>query len=550
MKTQILLLLTGINMLSNSVFAQDYDSVDVNDINALIGSHGNNFWDGEHDAHYFVPQFPGAYYHPSTLLATGLWIGGIDDGGDLHVAAQTYRQSGGDFWPGPIATDYAAPGYDAAYDNVWVVDKSTIDNHILNWASAGYVVPSFIANWPGNGNTANGEAAILAPFYDYNINEIYDPENGDYPKIRGDEAAFFMINDDAGDHTESLGERLKLEIHGLAYAFDMPGDSALRKTLFMNYQIINRSDENYHDLYAGVFTDFDIGYFNDDFVGCDSNLNLFYAYNGDLSDGPSPDSYGLNVPAQGVTFLNQSLNSFKYLNPDNTVTGDPGSAENFYSYLKGLWGDGTNQTYGGLGYGGIQPTNYVYSSSPLDPDGWSEFTESNAPSNKRGLGSSGPFNLNSGDSLCFEMAFITAFSYDTLLIDSVYGYFLNRKAVDVLTERTTSVQEFYYTTFDDCAIVYERNEGFVESVFQQNASGISVFPNPANNIITIHAGEENYFNNTGIEILNSIGEKVKSISGINGNTITISIADLKPGIYYFHFVNDAKGFISGSFVRQ
>ena len=32
-----------------------------------------------------------------SMFAGALWIGGVDDGGQLKVAAMTYRQSGNDF---------------------------------------------------------------------------------------------------------------------------------------------------------------------------------------------------------------------------------------------------------------------------------------------------------------------------------------------------------------------------------------------------------------------------------------------------------------------
>ncbi|MBK9456642.1 MAG: hypothetical protein IPO24_14170 [Bacteroidetes bacterium] len=104
---------------------------------------------------------------------------------------------------------------------------------------------------------------------------IYDPENGDYPIIRGDKAAYFIFNDDADIHTETDGAKLKLELHGMAYAFDAPEDSALNNTLFINYSIINRSLIDYTQFQVGVFTDFNVGAFDDDYVGCDTTLNMF-----------------------------------------------------------------------------------------------------------------------------------------------------------------------------------------------------------------------------------------------------------------------------------
>jgi len=39
----------------------------------------------------------------NTVCFSGaLWIGGKDNGGNLKLAAMTYRQRGSDFWPGPF----------------------------------------------------------------------------------------------------------------------------------------------------------------------------------------------------------------------------------------------------------------------------------------------------------------------------------------------------------------------------------------------------------------------------------------------------------------
>ena len=36
------------------------------------------------------------------MFAGALWIGGVDDNNQIKVAGQTYRQSGSDYWPGPL----------------------------------------------------------------------------------------------------------------------------------------------------------------------------------------------------------------------------------------------------------------------------------------------------------------------------------------------------------------------------------------------------------------------------------------------------------------
>lgn len=134
---------------------------------------------------------------------------------------------------------------------------------------------------------------------------------GDYPLIRGDQCIFFMYNDDR-EHTESQGERLLAEIHGMAYAFDAPDGSALWNTGFVHYDLINRSDHLYHDVYSALFSEFEIGYPWDDYVGSDVMRRSFYGFNGDDFDedwsytGSDIDLqtvYHEYPPAQSVTIL-------------------------------------------------------------------------------------------------------------------------------------------------------------------------------------------------------------------------------------------------------
>ena len=40
-------------------------------------------------------------------MFAGALIGGVDAGGQLKVAAMTYRQGGNDFWPGPLDVNTA-----------------------------------------------------------------------------------------------------------------------------------------------------------------------------------------------------------------------------------------------------------------------------------------------------------------------------------------------------------------------------------------------------------------------------------------------------------
>ena len=71
--------------------------LDVNNVRTTIMAGGDMWWNLS-DARYEIPKDGNRH----SMFAGALWIGGVDDGGQLKVAAMTYRQSGNDFWPGPL----------------------------------------------------------------------------------------------------------------------------------------------------------------------------------------------------------------------------------------------------------------------------------------------------------------------------------------------------------------------------------------------------------------------------------------------------------------
>jgi hypothetical protein len=282
------------------------DYLDINNVKALFSASGLHFF---HDsAQYEVPKGSGKM----SLFSNSIWIGGMDPGNTLHFAGERYRQGTGsmagvkhDFWAGPVSD---TAGYNAIQDTiwnyVWKLNKSEIDYHRAHYWEPGYVPIRNILTWPAHGNVSLGQAANLAPFSDRNGNGKYEPLDGDYPEIRGDQALFFIYNDDHGYHAESTGYKLKVEVHATAYAFDRPGDTAFKNTTFLHCKFFNRSNYTYSDTWMATFTDIDLGYANDDYIGCDPERGMFYAYNGMPVDGTGQSyAYGANPPAQAVVIL-------------------------------------------------------------------------------------------------------------------------------------------------------------------------------------------------------------------------------------------------------
>ena len=71
--------------------------LDINNVKTTILNGGDMWWDLS-NGRYEIPKGSGKH----SMFAGALWIGGYDDNGQLKVAGQTYRQSGTDYWPGPL----------------------------------------------------------------------------------------------------------------------------------------------------------------------------------------------------------------------------------------------------------------------------------------------------------------------------------------------------------------------------------------------------------------------------------------------------------------
>jgi hypothetical protein len=407
--------------------------LDNNNVSAQVNAESDLFWNpNTSSANYRVPK--SGVNH--AIYAGNVWMGGLAPNNQLHLAGESYGSASAqnDYFAGPIATAYDA-AYDAKYNRVWQISKAEVDDHIANFAAGTYVMPEVIENWPAKGNVANGEAEDLAPFEDVNNNNIYDPSNGDYPIIRGDAAVYTIFNDERDVHGSTGAASLGVEIHCMVYSFS--GTNNINNTTFVNYNVFNRSNLDYYDFYLGNWFDFDLGDYEDDYVGSDPSRNLFYCYNGDNNDVNGIDGYGVNPPAIGCVFLSTALNAFAYYNNSaDQSTGDPLTGNHYYNYLSGLWKDGSPFVEGGGGHpnngGGTTPTKFMFNGDVVNATGWTETTAGNNPGDRRGLGSVGPFDLPKTASLCIDLA----------LVFSASGV-SNIASVGTLQSAVDEVQAFY-----------------------------------------------------------------------------------------------------------
>lgn len=387
-----------------------------NNVRTQGGDRGTYFWDGSNARHY-VPKNA----NTTTIFAAGIWIGGYDQNGNLHTAAQTYRQSGTDF--------YMGNGVDNIYIDIYSnqtfsVSKAEIELFQQDFAD-GFINLSHpkIFNWPGLGHTVNGVliTAEYAPFIDLNSNNLYEPNLGEYPKIKGEEMEFSVYNDYADIHTESNGEQLGFNFYSSLYGYNCLNDSVIDNTIFIDLVIENKSNNTYDSLYLGMWVDGDLGKYGDDYVGSIPEKNAFYFYNGDANDEVTQNGYGAsNIPAQSIAFVNKPMNTFLYYSNTNSNTiGNPDGPQHFYNYITGTWGDGSPWEWGGDGYnGGTYPTKYFWPSSPnlTGSNVWSECSEANAPDDRRGVGAVKIHRLAPNQRDTVRIAFTTHWAYSILAL--------------------------------------------------------------------------------------------------------------------------------------
>ena len=512
------------------------DTLNINNISIPFVPFGNAFWDFSSTSNFEVPKGSGK----TTIFTSVPWIGGLDQANHLHLAGESYRSNGTDYYYGPVCDTNTLYQYsDSLWNRVWKVSKAEIDYHKNNYWKSNYAVPEAITNWPAKGDANLGQSAIMAPYIDKNNDGKYVPSDGDYPKIKGDQSVFLIFNDSRGAHTESGGTALGIEVHEMAYAYDCLNDTALNNTIFIHYDIYNRSANNYHDVYLGLFTDFDIGYGYDDYIGCDSSRNLAYAYNAKAVDGfiGNPYHYGANPPAQGIVFLSEPMSSFMASN-NTGIPGqsDPNTDMAMYHFMQAIWSNGAHLTYGGDGFQGTVPANFIYSGDPNDTTTWSERYPINSPSNipfdRRGVPSIGPFNLGTGAVKSIDIAYVYA-------RDTSKSNFQN---ISVLKYEVDKIQLYYDNDSTPCG-------GSFTAVSKPKAepNSLKVYPVPTHNMLFIEYLP--YSQSAYYQVYSVSGQLLQSGKMSQQNTHRLNLNNYKQGLYFI-LIRDGSNTRTKKFIVQ
>ena len=574
-------------MTCSNLFAQTYDSLETSVLSVKIKTGAALFNDPVNSTAGFTAEEVGV------IFAANFWFSAQDFNSGLHTSTEMFGNDH-DFQYGPVMNnpaDYVSST--VQFNRIWKINRNDIYAHQLNFSNVGYVIPQSILDWPGNAPIGAVAVWNLAPYYDYNLNGTYDPQNGDYPIMKGDEALYFIKNDDT-IHENSGGLSSKIETHYLIYKFDCALDSILERTIFMDIVIYNRSTTTYYDTYFGIWSDFDLGFSQDDFIGTDVENGMIYCYNGDAFDdaGMGQFGFGANPPATGIVFLggayadedavdnplselitncidslgipyanlgtgyddaiidNERLgltNSMFYFDGGGPIPaiGSPTTANDYYNYMRSIWLDGSHLYYGGMGHStspdaisnGLIPCNYYFSG---DSDSlWWNTKGDVAPQlydwDENNIGNVPGDRRLTGSSGPFtfmpgqKQELALAFIYAR---DTAIS---TMPSLDLLQEYAEVIHNYYKADSVPCHTSF--TVGFDEIVNEDAELTFLLFPNPATDKINLLVPNE--LLNSTLQIVDALGRIVYT-EDINSVKLEISTNRFSSGYYFVRIRNEKK----------
>ncbi len=530
------------------------ETIDINNIKAPILVHGDMWWNPA-TAERSI-EYPKTSGHRAGG-PSGIWMSAYDQQSQLYTSTTLYRQDGVDYWPGPLSSstplDYATS---AQWAKVWKVNRADIENFKKLASRTTANVPAQILEWPARGNAnAKGANGInltintdMAPYVDVNHDQKYNALDGDYPDIHGDQMLWWVMNDEGPAHStmKSIGQGLRTEIHACAYAY--ANGTNLDNIVFYEYEVTNKSALDYKDFRFSIFSDGDLGYFNDDYIGFDSTLRMGIEYNAAPDDGATiatSDVYRTMIPIMGVTLIetpgdkNKTFvpaGSFMYYNNDFSSFGNPSDGLQCSYYMRSQFRNGQHlrndfvgpnlPAYGG---GAGPDANYAFPGDVADKTQWSECNSVNTTGDRRFIVTTAGYDFNKGTTT--KIAWALVFTPPALNLGC---------SGNLTFTGIKSVGKLAWDTY------YSQSSLGVNEI--RNKTNLKVYPNPAQSELFLKG--DNLNNTSEAIIINSLGQKLdaQKLNPVNG-TYKMDISALAPGIYYLVLNNDGN-IITECFSKQ
>ncbi len=527
------------------------DSIDINNITASVLVHGDMWWQPENYANRC--RYP-AHAATNINFVSALWMSGYDAGDNLHIASQTYRQNGNDWWPGPLdATGSVTWAASQSWAKIWKLNRTDIQIFQANAVHTVANTPQAILTWPAKGNAyAAGNTGTpftitedMAPFVDLNGNGAYEPLLGEYPDVPGDQAAWWVFSDSGSTHNESKGRAMGVEIHAMAYAYKR--GTAIDNVIYYDYTMVNKSTNNYHNCRLAQWDDVDLGYWQDDYIGFDSAWRMAIAYNAYDDEGAvggyPAESYGHKPPQMGLTMVALPgdagssyvpAGSFIFFSNDFSKIGNPSTAKEYDNYMRAKTRVG--DPLDSFKYNWMPSTcpatsqRYVYPGDPSDNTSWNECSCGIVPGDRRFVLSSNDFTLNAGSSAHAVIALVVA--SPTRGCDSGTNF-------NAIRDMADTAWHVYHNPLPP--------KVGTDNILLP-AAGISVYPNPACTKVIVDRGSARLGNAT-IVVYNMLGQQVPVPTAKGTNKYELDISRLPAGLYSV-LCRDETGQATARFIKE
>lgn len=508
----------SILLFSNLIAQTNSIQLEHNNVSAHISDVGTYFLDHTNSIHgYEVPKGSGQH----AIYTTQFWFAGKDPSNEVRLI-QGGSPTSSDVFNGPISGSgtYTSPSYQNTWENsIWSICQADIDHYKAWWECDNGITtvgcsslspPSIevlqtIYSWPAHGDVSDGQSYYLAPYFDYNLDGMYNPANGDYPIIKGCCAVYMIQNDAAQSHTYSSTDSLGVELHIMFYQYQTW--DYLNDVTFVDLKAVNRSNTNYSDFISSIYVDADLGYYGDDFFGCDSVSNTMYFYNGDNYDENIGGiiGYGLNPPALGIVGLNSEMTSCVPIYSASNVNQK-------WNQMNGFQTDGSPWLNPNS-----DPTKYVFSGNPNVPNEWSAIDEGQMPNDVRGLANFYHGDFNSGDTI--SQTYAITFTRNGNYLDNVND----------LLNISNEIKTFHENQSN------EPCQGATWGINNLDLNQFSLHPNPTKGLFNIVNEQQIDFN---VQIFDGVGRLIENVIAKNKPTVQINLENHPKGIYTVKIVSE------------
>jgi hypothetical protein len=545
----------------------NYSTLNTNNVKLVVSANGVIGYHPTMDKGSWMPADDSA----GTIFSASPWISGTNDQGELLITTQYVFSENQSWFYGPLTQNTTADSaISESFNYVWNIKQNEINTHVAYFQSLqngttatlfpnGYTIPADFLTWPAHGDVSLGYDFNLAPFFDYNGDLVYNPQDGDYPTICGDECLYLIVNDIGNATIPKMGNQVEMWI----YAFDTPNIPAVNNTFFTKFKFTNKSNQTYYNTRISQMNDLDIGNAFNDYSGTDAAYGAVYAYTGaatDYSISGAP-SYG-DVPtmesmlllrgplldadlidnANYTNVIAEALNSYgergfgfgdgivdnersglagsvNYLNSSNPVLGEPNGSypTGHYNLMLGKHIDGSDVLHPTTG----NPVTYwapgtsdIYNELVPDSEQFIHSDNGLPPNDVRQVGTTLPFTYEPGESNFLDLAYVFA--------QAEPGSGTSVETVNVTFMNT--VKQFFNEDLADCQVL--ELPAAVENL--SSATSLSIYPNPASNQLNITVSEsllgENY------SLYNSVGQLILT-NKIQSTQTTLDISKLAKGTY-------------------